>query len=162
MKKTGPIPLRARLMVVHQLLTPLHEAKRYADLLALLDAPPKYVMGLIKQSEFASKSVKAPADEDKNTDTMVEDVLKSTTIDQCAIIFEALVATGRGPEADQVAESVIAFGATGKTYSRLIKAADRAGAAERVKALGERGLASLPEKEQTVVKKAVAGASKPK
>ena len=59
-------------------------------------------------------------------------------------------------------EALIAFDASGKTYASLIKAADRAGAADRVKALGERGLGSLPEKEQSAVKKALARVSKPK
>jgi thioredoxin-like negative regulator of GroEL len=160
--KAGPIPGQARFAFFLHLKGQLREAKRYADLLNLLDRPAKYVTGQIQQYEFVRKMSEARADKKEEPDDSGDSFLKSSAIQDGALILEALVATKRDPEADQVTEALLAFDATGKTYAALIKAADRAGAADRVKALGERGLASLPEKEQAEVKRALARASKPK
>ena len=137
----------------------MRTAKRYADLLDLLDRPTKYVTGQIQQYEFMKKRSDARAEKDGGRDDSFE---RSRTTTEGVLIFEALVGTKRDPEADQVADALIAFDATGQTYAALIKAADRTGAGERVKALGERGLASLPEKEQAEVKQALASSAKPK
>jgi len=161
-RKSGPLPPQARLSLFLHLKGELREAKRYEDLLGLLDRPVKYVSGQIQQYEFMRKMSEARADKTKTPEDSGESFLKSSAIEDGALIFEALVVTNRGPEADKVTETLIAFDATGKTYATLIKAADRAGAAERVKALGDLGLASLPEKEQAEVKTALAGAAKPK
>jgi thioredoxin-like negative regulator of GroEL len=163
-KKAGPIKGMARMAFFLHLKEQLHQAKRYEDLLGLLDHPAKYVTGQIRQYKFTKQMSEARADKDKPEDPELsaDTFLRSHTIEDGARIFEALVATKRDPEADQVVEALIAFDATGKTYAALIRAADRAGATDRVKALGDRGLASLPDKEQADVKKAMASAAKPK
>lgn len=163
-KEAGPIKGMARMAFFLHLKEQLRQAKRYEDLLGLLDHPVKYVTGQIQQYKFTKQMSEARGgkDEPEDPELSADSFLKSHTIEDGARIFEALVATKRDPEADQVAEVLVAFDATGKTYAALIKAADRAGAAERVKALGERGLTLLPEKEQAEVKKAMASAAKPK
>jgi len=158
-RKAGPLKEPARLAFFLHLKEPLRTAKRYADLLDLLDRPTKYVTGQIQQYEFMKKRSDARAEKDGGRDDSFE---RSRTTTEGVLIFEALVGTKRDPEADQVADALIAFDATGQTYAALIKAADRTGAGERVKALGERGLASLPEKEQAEVKQALASSAKPK
>jgi hypothetical protein len=160
--KAGPIPTRMRFSFFLELKDQLRSAKRYADLLGLLDDPVKYVAGQIQQYESVRKMSASSGEKQEEAQDSTAAFLRSKTLQVGALVYEALLATDRGPEADKVAESLIAFDATGKTYAALIKLADRAGAAERVKALGERGLASLPEKEQAEVKKALARASKPK
>jgi thioredoxin-related protein len=160
LKRAGPIPERMRYHLFVKLKGALQKAKRYDDLLGLIADPVGEVARSIENYTFAHKMSVQADDKQKEALDSADSFLRSHTIDDGALILEALLSTNRGPEADKVCDTLIAFDATGKTYAALIKAADRAGSAERVKALGDRGLASLPEKEQAEVRKAVARAAK--
>ncbi len=162
LKRAGPIPERLRYRLFLQLKGALGQAKRFDDLLGLIADPVDEVARSIENCTSMRKMSERAEGKQKEVLDEANSVLRNHTIDDDVLIFEALVSTKRGPEADKVCETLIAFDATGKTFAALIKAADRAGAAERVKALGERGMASLPEKEQAEVKKALARAAKPK
>jgi thioredoxin-like negative regulator of GroEL len=162
LKKAGPIAPRVRFHFFLQLKASLVEAKRYDDLLGLLDDPVGYVVQSIESYERTRKLSESADEKQKEMPERTDTFQRTRAVEDGVLVYETLLAAGRGPEADKVSGCLVGFEATGKTYVALIRAAARAGAAERVTALGERGLAALPEKDQAPVRKAVARAAKAK
>lgn len=69
--------------------------------------------------------------------------------------YEALLVTGRIPEAEQVSKSLIEYSPIGRTYSELIIAAGRAGHPEISQTLASEGMRVLPSGQQFAIKDAL-------
>jgi thiol-disulfide isomerase/thioredoxin len=143
-----------RIVFAQELLAPLVEARRYQDALDLFDSPEKYVSDRIRMSKFLEGRKTGNDKEHEEMDDFAQEMMRGETVSQCADVYEALLGAKNESLAGKVADQLIAFAPTGHTYATLIASAVHAQANDAAKALAERGLASVPEKEKREVTRA--------
>jgi hypothetical protein len=88
--------------------------------------------------------------------------MKDRIVSDCSKMYEALVGASKKEVAGKVADDLITFAPSGRTYSTLIKAAVRAHSDEVARSLAARGAASLPDKEKSEVERAAKKIPTPK
>jgi len=160
LRGTGPIPGVARLMLFEEISELLYRGGRFEDMVGLLDKPPKYVEGKIKTCALPTIVGAGGSEDEMEAMESAYSFMKQRVVESGTRLFEALLASKRGIEADAITTSLIEFDKTGKTIAALIEAAERQADVERATALGQRGLKELPEKEHRAVQRALDAVTK--
>jgi thioredoxin-related protein len=160
LKAAKPLPKELRIAFANELLSPLVEVRRYQDALDLFDEPEGFVRGRIEISSYIPRAAKNK--EQEESEKFAQAMMRGQIVSQCADIYEAFLGTKKESLAAKVADRLIEFDPTGHTYSTLIASAVRAEAIDAAKALADRGLASLPDKEKREVTRAAKRIPAPK
>jgi thiol-disulfide isomerase/thioredoxin len=123
-------------------------ARRYADLVEGAGDIERTVTRDIAQYEKV-KGNSGDTDGDTPGDT---DYGRQMLVDRVGKYYEALLGAQQQKSADAIADRLITFEASARTFVALIEHAVRAGADDTARALVERALKTLPEKDQERVK----------
>jgi thiol-disulfide isomerase/thioredoxin len=126
----------------------LIDAKRYSQLVEGTGDVEEKVNRLF---ELHSRTASATSDESEESRKMIETVSRQHTVKNVSKWYEVALATGEKTLAARIADKVIAFDPSGFAYATLIERASRAGDDAAVRALIDRGRASLEEAEQAQV-----------
>jgi thiol-disulfide isomerase/thioredoxin len=132
-------------------LDSLLAARRYSDVVDAVGDVEAAVKKSIANYSQVEKLLKDRSDGKETEDTGVA-FLKKKVIDDGGKYYEALLGTNQPKTAESVADLLIAFDANVQTYISLLEHAIEAGANDGARALVERGLKALPEKEQERLK----------
>jgi thiol-disulfide isomerase/thioredoxin len=161
MREKGEMSGLVRISFLQGLLEPFSKAKRYADLLWLVNKPESFVKDSIRMAKMTASLSNA---KDESRREIMESALayaRKSVISRCSLVYEALLATDEDAQAATIADLLIEFAPVGQTYAAMIEAAVRADAQETAKTLAERG-SSLPEKEADIVRDAAKKTGEPR
>jgi thiol-disulfide isomerase/thioredoxin len=153
LKKEGKYDSAMRLVGWRHLVEPLVKAKRYVDAADAggdLDAKAKWEIQIMKA---------APKPPQHHEDEELNELAASTqlefTLSHVAVYYEAAVGAHQAKVAASIADQLIAFHSGHLTYVELMDAATRAGDLDAARAMAERGLAAVPEKEKPILRDAL-------
>lgn len=125
----------------------LLEARRYDDIVQDCD-------DAMERIEFLERMFKDLRKRFGDSEPALLADEKREVVTEGAKYYEALLGAGRTKKAAKVANRLIRFESTGRTFATLIEHAVRAGDRETAEALARRGLSEVPEKERPLVTEA--------
>jgi len=132
----------------------LVDAKRYEDLLSAVGDPAAHVKSRIAMAEMTLKFTAEHETSQGDGDDSLSRLTKQDAVDAGSYLYEALIGTKQAEKATALAEQLMAFAPYGSTYKTLIQRAMHADAPDAARALAQRGLTTLPEKERRAVESA--------
>jgi hypothetical protein len=154
-RKENALSTSVRQTFAREIVAPLATARRYSDIVDLLDVPVEYVK---KQLTLASKIDEMTKDSEAGLDEETAERMKafrrSHTVIGLIPAFEALAGMQRREEADRAADLLIEHANVDGTYTELVDAAARAGDVELARSIAERGFAALPESSRGLLRTA--------
>lgn len=143
----GRPPLHVRAAFLPHVLDPLRTARRYADLLLLVDKPAGYVRDALKRDamlESFAQPEEPATEEEREAEAARRERRRQRSVMECCAFVEALLATpARRDEGLSVVEQVLAFAPTLDTHKQLVWTAARAGAPDVARGLITRGVAAI-------------------
>jgi len=162
LRAVKPLATRIRIVLGREILAPLVEAQRYQDAVELFDKPEGYVTGSIQMFRGTQTFLDAADEGMKKAQEEARRSMQANTVKDCARMYEALLGSNRNVVAAKVADHLIEFCPNGETYSTLVLSAARARAIDEARAVGERGLAALPDADRSKLREALATIPEPK
>jgi thioredoxin-like negative regulator of GroEL len=162
MIKAGPLSKSIKPVFARELLKPFLEAKRYPEMLALVEDPAAQVERAIQMFEISSPKSEEADEATRKDMEEARSMMRPMVVEQGCQLHEALLATRKVEAAGKIADRLIEFSPTGATYVSLIRSSNRAGDSATADALTARALSSLPEKEGAVVRRAAKRADESK
>ena len=149
LRRQGDAGGEARAVLLDDVLDQLIFARRYKDIID--DA--RDISDRIERTLQMSASTTERAKKDAYMKSAAEYV-KQQAIQEGGNYYEALLGAGKKDEAAKLADRLIEFDNTGRTYAVLVQRSRRAGATEAADAVMTRGRKSLPASEQPALEKA--------
>jgi len=162
LQEKGPLPERIRFGFVQHILPQLAEARRYKDILELVNEPESFVkdaMGLTKLTQVSDQEMD---EESRKRMESLQEYMRLKVVGDSMPVYEALLASKDTALAGRIADRLIELLPKGSTYKGLIEAAIRAEAFPVASALAERGRTSLTGKELKAVERAAKKIPQPK
>jgi thiol-disulfide isomerase/thioredoxin len=151
MKKEGKYDGSMRLVAWIHLVAPLVEAKRYAEAAEAggdLSAKANWYIQTAKLRPQPKPSGDADLDE------LTGSIERRYTVAQVGVLYEAAVGADQSKMAASIADQLIEFSPGYPTYVELIDRAVRAGGLDAARAMADRGLAAVPEKDRPILQDA--------
>jgi thiol-disulfide isomerase/thioredoxin len=148
-----------RLVVWRHVVAPLVQKQRYADAVAAggdLEGKARWEIQMAKAMPQLGKAVaKSRESNDVDLDEIAATTGVHLTVSEVGRYYEAAVGAHQAKMADGIAQQLIAFSPTYPTYVELIDRATRAGDLDAARAMAERGIAAVPEKERAILQDAL-------
>ncbi len=143
-------PERVRSALFSESVAPLVEAKRYHDV----------VDGTENVLSIVSERLQQTSEQLRMLDTLLDDVeaaesVRRDVIEEMCGYYEAVTAVGHSADAESIANAILAFEHSSRTFATLLQHAVRAGASDIAAAMARRGVESLPEEEATRLRVAI-------
>ena len=158
LKKEGKYDSNMRLVAWHFLVAPLVKLQRYADAVEAggdLEAKARWEIQTAKSMpQMAKIAAKSSDSNDVDLDQIASIGVRST-VSQVGAYYEAAVGAHQGKMAEGIAQQLITLSPNYPTFIELIDRATRAGDFDAARAMAERGLTTVPEKERPVLQDAL-------
>ncbi len=145
LRKNGPVPESIRTTFAREVLELFVKARRYADVVDMLDDPFKYIEQQLAFARQVEELGKQSGKSDEAVGAIAKAAQRTNTIGKLVPVFGALIGVGRGEEGKRAADMLLEYSKSDTTYAELVESAARAGDVALARTLAERGFSALPE-----------------
>ncbi len=154
LRKNGRVPDALRTTFAREVLEHFVKARRYTDVVDMLDDPFKYIEQQLAFARQVEELGKQSGKADEPADAIAKAAQRTNTIAKLVPVFETLVGVGRGEEGKRAADMLLEYSKSDATYAELVDSAARAGDVAIARSIAELGFAALPESSRGMLRKA--------